>query len=112
MNIDNVVLVRAMSYVPLNGELIPSCDAKTLRPDQQLEFTHYIKRKIRQEIVEHVEQPLTITEKEALIDKIMEKYRILIPEHYTSTLSFALNGMVPDDRNNNFRNMCVAVLEP
>lgn len=112
MNIDNVVLVRAMSYIPLNGELIPSCEAKTLRPDKQLEFTHYIKRKIYKEIVEHVEQPLTVTEKEQLTDKIMEKYKVLIPEHYTSTLSFALNGMVPDDMHNCFSNMPVAVIDP
>ena len=111
MNIDNVVLVRVSNQLPINGELIPSCEGKVLKPDEKLEFTHYIGRIIRREI-DKIEKPLTIEEKELLHKQIMEKYRVYTAKNYTSTLSFSLNGMVPDDLNNNFTNKCVAVIDP
>ena len=44
MNIDNVVLVRAMNNVPLNGELVPSCEGKRLVNDNQSDFYHTIQK--------------------------------------------------------------------
>ena len=42
MNINNVVLVRAMNNVPLNGELIPSCEGQRLVADRKSEFYYFM----------------------------------------------------------------------
>ena len=42
MNIDNVVLVRAMNNLPLNGELILSYEGQRLVTDNKSEFYYFI----------------------------------------------------------------------
>ena len=38
MDINNVVLVRVMNHLPLNGELIPSCESERLIYDEKSDF--------------------------------------------------------------------------
>lgn len=113
MQLENVVLVRARNNVPLNGELIPSCDGKYLIKDHKSDYYYIIKRIVKRNLE---------TKENRLIEEWVDADRNLIKEEvqkylpytslYTSTLSFSLNGLVPDDINNTFSNMNLAVLEP
>lgn len=115
MNINNVVLVRAMNNLPLNGELIPSCEGQRLVIDNQSDFCYfmreciksYLKQKLGRDLVLFIDSPDS-----QLVENIMKDYTILTGDYYTTTLSFALNGLVPDDINNKFTDMKMAVLEP
>lgn len=115
MNIDNVVLVRAMNNLPLNGELIPSCEGKRLVIDQKSEISYFIKKCVRNNLEQQLGRSLDLyfeSPDEELLKKAVSEYNILTGDYYTTTLSFALNGLVPDDMNNQFNNMKMAVLEP
>ena len=115
MNIDNVVMVRAMNYVPLNGELIPSCEGRRLVPDQKSDFCYLIRDIVRGNLEKQLERPLNLyfeSPDSILIESMMKDYYVLTGDYYTTTLSFALNGLVPNDRNNRFDDMKMAVLEP
>lgn len=115
MNLENVVLVRAMNNLPLNGELIPSCEGERLVNDHQSEFYYFMRNCITRELEQQLGRSLELyidSEDAQLLDNKMNDYNVLTGDYYTTTLSFALNGMVPDDMNNNFTDMKLAVLEP
>lgn len=115
MNINNVVLVRAMNNLPLNGELIPSCEGQRLVVDNQSDFSYfmracvrtYLEQKLGRELVLFIDSPDA-----QLLESTMQDYSIVTGDYYTTTLSFALNGLVPDDINNQFSTMKMAILEP
>ena len=46
-----------------------------------------------------------------LLEQALSEY-LPLTSSYTSTLSFSLNGLVPDDMNNKFSDMLVAVIDP
>jgi len=116
MNLDNVVLVRAMSHLPLDGELIPSCEGQRLVNDQQSEFYYFIRRCVQTNLENEIGRSLDFfspeSHDEELMNNMMNNYLVLTGDYYTTTLSFSLNGLVPDDMNNNFSNMKLAILEP
>lgn len=115
MNIDNVVLVRAMNTVPINGELIPTCEANRLVPDKQSDFYHIVRRCVRNSIEQELGRSLDLypeSPDEVIMNEAMKDYYIATGDYYTTTLSFALNGLVPDDMNNKFSDKKIAVLEP
>jgi len=115
MNKDNVVLVRAMNNLPLNGELVPSCEGERLVYDEQSEFYYYIRKKVIQDLENRLGRPLDVflnPDDKKLQEDTIAKYKILKGPYYTTTLSFSLNGMVPDDINNNFTDMNIAVIDP
>lgn len=115
MNIDNVVLVRAMNNVPLNGELVPSCEGQRLVNDRKSDFYYFMKSCVREQLQENLGRYLDLypdSPDEQLMNEACNNYSILTGDYYTSTLSFSLNGLVPDDMNNKFADMNMAVLEP
>lgn len=115
MNIDNVVLVRAMNNLPLNGELIPSCEGQRLINDRQSDFYHFIRKCVKSNLEQQLGRSLILfpdSPDEQLMKTAMIDYSTLTGDYYTTTLSFALNGLVPDDINNTFTDMKIAVLEP
>lgn len=115
MNIDNVVLVRAMNNLPLNGELIPSCEGRRLVDDRRSAFYYFMRNYIQKELQQRLGRELNLfvgSEDEKLMKNIINNYSVLTGCYYTTTLSFALNGLVPDDMNNRFTDMKMAVLEP
>ena len=115
MDINNVALVRAMGHLPLDGNLIPSCDGERLVPDKSSDFVKFMNRKVRQELRNNLGRDLDIyyeSPDSFLFEEMLDKYRPLTGDYYTTTLSFSLNGMVPDDINNNFSNMKIAVIDP
>jgi len=113
MILENVVLVRAMNNLPLDGNLIPSCEGNYLKKDNKSDFYYVIykivKRRLEQELGRYLED-WEESDRE-LIKNAMDKYTPYT-SFYTSTLSFSLNGLVPDDINNNFSNMKLAVIDP
>lgn len=114
MNLENVVLVRAMNHLPLNGELVPSCEGKYLKPDGSSDFAFIMRDIVRKELEKELGRPLNLyfeSEDEKLLNNIMNSLQTYTSD-YTSTLSFSLNGLVPDDMNNTFSTMKIAVLEP
>lgn len=115
MNINNVMLVRAMTHLPLNGELIPSYEGERLVCDKQSEFHNFIKECVENDMKSKLGRDLSLyyESPDALQrDEIMKDYEVLVGDYYTTTLSFSLNGLVPNDINNNFSDMKIAVLEP
>jgi len=115
MDINNVVMVRAMTHLPLNGELVPSYEGKRLVYDQMSDFCDFMQELVTQELKSRLGRPLDLyidSPDAKLRDDMMQLYRPLTGAYYTTTLSFSLNGMVPDDRNNNFTNMNIAVIDP
>ena len=115
MNINNVVLVRAMNNLPLNGELIPSCEGKRLVNDNKSDFYYYMRECVKNHLQQKLGRDLMIFFESPdynLIENMMHDYIILTGDYYTTSLSFSLNGLVPDDINNKFSNMKMAVLEP
>jgi len=115
MNIDNVVMVRVMTHLPLNGELVPSYEGKRLVYDQKSEFYFFMQKQIEKELESRIGRPLNIyfgSEDAKLRDDLMQIYTPLTGDYYTTTLSFSLNGMVPDDINNKFSDMNIAVIDP
>lgn len=115
VNIDNVVLVRAMNNLPLNGELVPSCEGKRLVNDHKSEFYYFVRRCVKSGLEQKLGRELVLypdSPDYELMESVMRDYSILTGDYYTTTLSFSLNGLVPDDINNQFTNMKLAVLEP
>lgn len=115
MDINNVVLVRAMGHLPLDGNLIPSCDGQRLVPDKSSDFVKFMNKKVRQELRNNLGRDLDIyyeSPDSKLFEEMLNKYRPLTGDYYTTTLSFSLNGMVPDDINNNFSDMKIAIIDP
>jgi len=114
MNMENVVLVRAMSHLPLDGVLKVSCEGMYLKTTNYNDFYHEIKKYVRKDIESKIGRELNTWNNEEdinLLDQEMEKY-CTFTSSYTSTLSFSLNGLVPDDINNKFSEMKIAVLDP
>lgn len=115
MNINNVVMVRAMSHIPFDGELIPSCEGQRLVDDQNSDFAYFMRNIVKKEMEEKLGRSINLweeTEDKKLYEKTLQNYKTLTGDYYTTTLSFSLNGMVPDDINNNFTDMKIAVLDP
>ena len=113
MNLENVVLVRAMSHVPLDGVLLPSCEGKYLKPRVNDDYYYKIRKEVQKNLEAKLGRSLMIWEDEdkLLLDEALKDY-LPLTSSYTSTLSFSLNGLVPDDMNNKFSDMKIAVLEP
>ena len=113
MNIDNVVLVRAMNHLPLDGVLTPSCEGKYLIPNEKDEYYYLIRREVQKLLEQKLGRSLNVWEDEDkdLLENALRDY-LPLTSAYTSTLSFSLNGLVPDDMNNKFSDMKIAVLEP
>lgn len=115
MNINNVVLVRAMNNLPLNGELIPSCEGQRLVNDNKSDFYYFMRDCVRANLEQQLGRSLVLfpdSPDYLLMEEAMKDYLMVTGDYYTTTLSFALNGLVPDDMNNQFTNMKMAVLEP
>ena len=115
MNIDNVVLVRAMNNVPLNGELVPSCEGQRLVNDHKSDFHYFLRKCVKNNLEQQLGRELVLyvdSPDEQLMTDAISDYNVLTGDYYTTTLSFALNGLVPDDINNKFTTMKMAVLEP
>jgi len=115
MNINNVVLVRAMDNLPLNGELIPSCEGERLINDNQSDFHYFMMECITSNIEQQLGRKLLLLPDfpdYELLKDAMKDYYVLTGDYYTTTLSFALNGLVPDDINNQFTDKKMAILEP
>lgn len=104
-----------MTHLPLDGELIPSCEGQRLVNDKQSEFYYFINGRVTKELENQLGRPLDLFSPESsdkeMLGNELSNYAILTGDYYTTTLSFALNGLVPDDINNNFSNMKLAVLE-
>jgi len=113
MNIDNVVLVRAMNNLPLNGELLPSSEGVYFKADGMLEFNHLMRKKVKQDLEKSLGRYIDVyNEEDATILKEACKPYEPVSSNYTSVLSFSLNGLVPDDINNKFSKMPIAVIIP
>lgn len=101
--------------MPLNGELIPSCEGKRLVNDKKSDFHYFMRKCIRDNLEHQLGRDLVLFEESPdyqLMENMMKDYYALTGGYYTTTLSFALNGLVPDDINNKFTDMKTAVLEP
>lgn len=113
MNLDNVVLVRAMGHLPLDGVLVPSSEGKYLKYKVTDEYYYIIKREVQKKLEAQLGRSLAVWEDEdkMLLEQALSEY-LPLASSYTSTLSFSLNGLVPDDMNNKFSEMLVAVIDP
>ena len=113
MNLENVVLVRVMNRIPLDGMLIPSCKGKYLTKKGLSDFKDIIRDIVKKELENKLGRQLNlwIEEDDKYFESIVSEY-YPYTSCYTSTLSFSLNGMVPDDINNNFSEKKVAVIDP
>ena len=113
MNLENVVLVRAMSHLPLDGVLLPSCEGKYLVPNEQNEYYYYIRGQVKKKLESDLGRSLDVWNEEdnLILNNALKSY-LPLTSAYTSTLSFSLNGLVPDDINNKFSEMKIAVLDP
>lgn len=113
MNIENVVLVRAMGHLPLDGVLLPSCEGKYLIPNEKDAYYYFIRKEIQKLLEKELGRSLNVWEDDdkALLENALKNY-LPLTSTYTSTLSFSLNGLVPDDMNNKFSDMKIAVLDP
>lgn len=113
MNLDNVVLIRAFNYLPLNGEIVPSCDGKYLIPDVTSEFSMIMREKIKKALERELKRELDPNDK---VDRYgIEKYAseyYPLTSSYSSIISFSLNGLAPDNEQYTFSNMKVAVIDP
>ena len=114
MNIDNVVMVRATNTLPLNGELIPCCEGFKLVNDRKSEFFYFMYDCVKEELQKRLGRELDLYDPadEQLADNTVNYYSRLTGDYYTTTLSFSLNGLVPDDNHNKFSDKKMAVLEP
>lgn len=114
MNINNVVLVRVMNNLPLNGELVPSCEGERLVYDKKSDFYFLIKKLVKQDLEKQLGRKINEynSTDDKLLKDILKHYLVLTGDYYTSTLSFSLNGMVPNDINNDFSSMKIAVIDP
>ena len=115
MNIDNVVLVRATStHLPLDGNLIPTYEGKRLVSDEKSEYYFFIRKKMTEELEKQLGRNINpySADDSKMLDSILKNYSVLTGDYPTTTLSFSLNGLVPDDINNNFSRMKVAVIDP
>lgn len=115
MNLDNVVLVRVMGHLPLNGELVPSCEGQRLELEKTSDFQSYIRKEVQKELEKKLGRPLFLTvdsPDNELLKEAMKDYLILTGAFYTSTLSFSLNGIVPDDNTCEFSKQPLAVIDP
>lgn len=113
MNLENVVLVRAMSHLPLDGVLIPSSEGKYLIPNEKDEYYYFIRKEVQKLLEKELGRSLNVwfDEDKKILENALRDY-LPLTSAYTSTLSFSLNGLVPDDMNNKFSEMKIAVLEP
>lgn len=113
MNLDNVVLVRAMNNLPLDGVLVPSCEGKYLKYQLTDDYYYIIKRKVQADLESKLGRYLEVWNEEdkKILDDVLKEY-LPLTSSYTSTLSFSLNGLVPDDMNNKFSDLKLAVLDP
>jgi len=112
MNIDNVVLVRAMNNLPINGILEPSCSSKYLHIQNKGNYYYLIQREIKRYLESKLQRTLDFSEEDNKLLKDILKDYLPLTSSYTGTLSFSLNGLVPDDINNKFSDMKVAVIDP
>lgn len=114
MKLEDIVLVRATkSHLPLNGELRPSCYDRYLKKGDISDYNDLISQKIKEYQKEKYGKVYKLWEEKdrkefSEIKKLYSPYTSV----YTSTLSFSLNGLVPDDMNNFFSDYKVAVLDP
>lgn len=114
MNLDDVVLVRATrKHLPLDGELRPSCYGRYLKKRDISDYNNIIFRKIKEYQKEKYGKEYKLWEEDDRkeFSEIVDSY-LPFTSSYTSTLSFSLNGLVPDDMNNFFSDYKVAVLDP
>jgi len=115
MNLENVALVRVMSHLPLNGEIIPPCEGQRLEYEKASEFQSYIRKKVQMELEQQLGRSLVLyvdSPDDILLKEKMKEYLVLNGAFYTSTLSFALNGIVPDDNTCEFSKQPLAVIDP
>lgn len=113
MNIDTVVLVRAMNNLPVNNALIPSCNGQYLIKRGANDYYYIIKDYIKNYLEQQIGRTLNVYEQKdfEFLNKQIDNY-LPFTSSYTSTLSFSLNGLVPDDINNKFSEMKMAVIDP
>lgn len=113
MNIENVVLVRAMDNLPIDNALIPSCNGKYLTKSGVNDYYYVIKRYVKVYLEEKLGRQLNLWEEKdnEILNKYINDY-LPLTSTYTSTLSFSLNNLVPDDINNKFSEMKLAVIDP
>lgn len=113
MNIENIVLVRAIDYLPLDGILLPSCESKYLIFNEKDNYYYLLKSIIQKNVEKDLGRSLNLWEEtdNKILKSILKDY-LPLTSSYTSTLSFSLNGLVPDDMNNTFSEMKFAVLDP
>ena len=115
MNLDNVALVRVMSHLPLNGEIIPSCEGQRLEYEKTSDFQSYIRKRVQKELEQKLGRNLVLyvdSPDAILLEETMKDYLVFKGAFYTSTLSFSLNGIVPDDNTSEFSKQPLAVIDP
>lgn len=112
MNIDNVVLIRATNNLPINGILEPSCSSKYLHFQNKGNYYYLIQKEMKKYLESQLQRPLDFSEEDNKLLKEFLKDYLPLTSSYTGTLSFSLNGLVPDDINNKFSDMKIAIIDP
>jgi hypothetical protein len=113
MNVEDVVLVRATNQLPINGLLVPSANGKYLTKDGPSYFKQILRGFLKPAIEKELGRTLNLWEEsDRLYYESVAKSYYPFTSKYNSTLSFSLNGLVPDDINNKFSIKNVAIIEP
>lgn len=107
MNIDNIVLVRTLCTLPLNGELTSSCDQKYLHLDTASDYSFVIRDIIKSKLEKEKGRELSVEE----LEREVSKYYSL-SSSYSSKISFCLNGIAPDNEVYTYSDKKIAVIDP
>ena len=115
MDIKNIALVRATNIIPLDGIVHPISEIPYLKKERGTAFVSAIKDLLKKlsKINEEGYWTKTEEEQEELYrqnERILEQY-LPYNSDYNSMVLWALNGLVPDDRNNVFSDKTCAIIE-
>ena len=122
MNIDNIALVRAISYIPIDG-IIRSLEHVPYLTKKSGSNISFLISDLLKDLKLYPERDFSRSAEEGYYNSwIVECSKILMEylpfeSDYNSMVLFALNGLCPDDSengfgNNTFSNRPVAVIEP
>ena len=105
MNLDNVVLVRGSSNLPLMGMIIPFNGGIN---DKNSDFVRIVRRLVKEKLESYIGETLDLSkedDKEFFEDIVTKWYPLSSGNH--PYLNFSLNGLNPEDKNKT-----VAVIDP
>ena len=113
MDIRNIALVRATNVIPVDGVVRPISEVPYLHKEKGTEFSFAMNDLLKKKgILKEIDwsKPDEISEIDRENNEILKQY-MPYNSDYNSMVLWSLNGLVPDDMNNNFSNKTCAIIE-